>query len=108
MTPPAEFLTTVVRTGFRPHVANARLAARVAARPAADLAAGLRANAANPSTPPIVGAPGQLTDLQVHGQDMRRPLGLPRSGGWPGCGSRRPTWTGRTGPGRCWPARPRR
>ncbi len=77
VTPPAEFLTTVVRTGFRLHVANARLAARVAARPAADLAAGLRANAANPSTPPIVGAPGQLTDLQVHGQDMRRPLGLP-------------------------------
>jgi len=27
--------------------------------------------------PPVVGLPGQLTDLQVHGQDMRRPLGLP-------------------------------
>jgi uncharacterized protein (TIGR03083 family) len=77
LTAPGELLTTVVRSGFRLHVANARLAARTAERPAADLAAGLRANAGNPSTPPIVGAPGQLTDLQVHGQDMRRPLGLP-------------------------------
>jgi uncharacterized protein (TIGR03083 family) len=48
-----------------------------AERPAADLARGLRDNADNPFKPPIVGYPGQLTDLQVHGQDMRRPLGLP-------------------------------
>ncbi len=74
---PREYLTMAVRSGFRLHVANARLATRTAERPAADLAAGLRANAANPFRPPIVGAAGQLTDLQVHGQDMRRPLGLP-------------------------------
>jgi uncharacterized protein (TIGR03083 family) len=56
-----------VSSGFRLHRANARLAVLAADRPAAEIAARL----------PIVGYPGQLTDLQVHGQDMRRPLGLP-------------------------------
>src|SRR4051794_36640525 len=59
------------------HRANARLAALTAERSPAELAQGLRDNADNPFRPPIVGYPGQLTDLQVHGQDMRRPLGLP-------------------------------
>lgn len=67
----------LLRSGFNIHKANARLAQLVARRPAADLAAGLRENAENPFRPPIVGYPGQLTDLQVHGQDIRRPLGLP-------------------------------
>jgi uncharacterized protein (TIGR03083 family) len=71
------FVPLMVRSGFNIHKANARLAQKMAGRPAADLAAGLRANAENRFRPPIVGYPGQLTDLQVHGQDMRRPLGLP-------------------------------
>ncbi|HET6533029.1 MAG TPA: maleylpyruvate isomerase family mycothiol-dependent enzyme [Actinoplanes sp.] len=75
--PPAALLPLIVRSGFNLHRANARLAVRTAARPAADLAAALRAHAGNPVESPIVGHPGQLTDLQVHGQDMRRPLGLP-------------------------------
>jgi uncharacterized protein (TIGR03083 family) len=70
-------LPVIVRSGFRLHRANARLAILTAARPAGELAAALRDNADNPFRPPIVGYPGQLTDLQVHGQDMRRPLGLP-------------------------------
>ncbi|MBG0561336.1 maleylpyruvate isomerase family mycothiol-dependent enzyme [Actinoplanes aureus] len=70
-------LLLLVRSGFNIHRANARLAAQMAARPAGELAAMLRANAENPFRPPIVGYPGQLTDLQVHGQDIRRPLGLP-------------------------------
>jgi uncharacterized protein (TIGR03083 family) len=70
-------LGAVVTSGFRPHRANARIAVRTAARPASSLADALRANATNPARPPVVGYPGQLTDLQVHGQDMRRPLGLP-------------------------------
>jgi uncharacterized protein (TIGR03083 family) len=49
----------------------------MARRPAGELAAGLRENAENPFRPPVVGYPGQVTDLQVHGQDIRRPLGLP-------------------------------
>ena len=67
----------LIRGGFRLHRANALLAVEVARRPAADLANGLREHADDPFRPPLVGYPGQLTDLQVHGQDMRRPLGLP-------------------------------
>ena len=70
-------LGALVRGGFRLHRANSLVAVEVARRPAAELADGLRRNAANPFRPPVVGYPGQLTDLQVHGQDMRRPLGLP-------------------------------
>lgn len=70
-------LVMLVRSGFNIHKANARLATRMAARPVGELAAVLRAHAENPFRPPIVGYPGQLTDLQVHGQDIRRPLGLP-------------------------------
>ena len=70
-------LGLIVSSGFNIHKANSRLAIRMAERPAAELAQGLRDNAENPFRPPIVGHLGQLTDLQVHGQDMRRPLGLP-------------------------------
>jgi uncharacterized protein (TIGR03083 family) len=75
--PPWGLLTLLVRRGFRLHVANAALAERIAERPAADIARVLRDNAETPFRPPIVGWFGQLTDLQVHGQDIRRPLGLP-------------------------------
>jgi uncharacterized protein (TIGR03083 family) len=75
--PPVPVLPLLARNGFRIHKANAQLAVLTADRPAADLARALRDNADNPFKPPIVGYAGQLTDLQVHGQDMRRPLGLP-------------------------------
>jgi uncharacterized protein (TIGR03083 family) len=75
--PPTPVLPLIARSGFNIHKANSRLAALVAEQPAADLAQGLRDNAENPFRPPIVGYQGQLTDLHVHGQDMRRPLGLP-------------------------------
>ncbi|MGV9807519.1 maleylpyruvate isomerase family mycothiol-dependent enzyme [Micromonospora chersina] len=70
-------LPLVARAGFRLHVANARLAQQVARRPAAELAAALREHAEHRFRPPVVGYFGQLTDLQVHGLDIRRPLGLP-------------------------------
>jgi uncharacterized protein (TIGR03083 family) len=76
-TPPTGLLPMMLRSGFNLHKANARIARLMAERPADELADGLRRNAENPFRPPIVGYPGQLTDLQVHGQDMRRPLGLP-------------------------------
>ena len=75
--PSSALLALIVRSGFSLHRANARLAVRMAAQPPGDLAAALRAHADDPFRPPVVGYPGQLTDLQVHGQDMRRPLGLP-------------------------------
>ncbi len=70
-------LPVLLRHGFRIHKANADLAARIARRPAADIARVLRDNADTRFRPPIVGFFGQLTDLQIHGQDIRRPLGLP-------------------------------
>jgi uncharacterized protein (TIGR03083 family) len=73
--PGRQVLGMFVTSGFRLHKANARLAVAVARRPS--LAADLRALADNQFRAPVVGYPGQLTDLQVHGQDMRRPLGLP-------------------------------
>jgi len=75
--PPAGLFSSMLRSGFNLHRANARVARLMAERPADELADGLRRNAENPFRPPLVGYPGQLTDLQVHGQDMRRPLGLP-------------------------------
>ncbi|WP_199199838.1 maleylpyruvate isomerase family mycothiol-dependent enzyme [Micromonospora sp. RP3T] len=74
---PWHLLPLLVGAGLRPHVANARLARRVARRPPAELAAALREHADHRFRLPVVGWPGQLTGLQVHGQDMRRPLGLP-------------------------------
>ncbi|MEV0807178.1 maleylpyruvate isomerase family mycothiol-dependent enzyme [Micromonospora sp. NPDC050200] len=76
-TRPRAMLSLLLRSGFNLHAANAKLAQLVARRPAHDLAAVLRDNAENPFRPPVVGHFGQLTDLQVHGQDIRRPLGLP-------------------------------
>ena len=75
--PVVPLLPLIARSGFHIHKANSRLAVLMAERSTAELAQGLRDNAENPFRPPIVGYPGQLTDLQVHGQDMRRPLGLP-------------------------------
>ncbi|MFC8851163.1 MULTISPECIES: maleylpyruvate isomerase family mycothiol-dependent enzyme [unclassified Micromonospora] len=74
---PWRVLPLVVRSGFNLHAANARLASQVARRPVGELAAALRTHAEHPFRPPVVGYLGQLTDVQVHGQDIRRPLGLP-------------------------------
>jgi uncharacterized protein (TIGR03083 family) len=74
---PSQTMGAMVASGFRLHRANARLAATIARQPAADLAGQLRRHAESRFEPPVVGFPGQLTDLQVHGQDIRRPLGLP-------------------------------
>lgn len=45
--------------------------------PAAELTATLRANAAGRFTPPGMGPELPLTDIVVHGLDIRLPLGLP-------------------------------
>ena len=76
-TPGTALGKALLRSGLRLHRANARLAVHTARRPARELAALLRAHAETPMRPPIVGYRGALTDLQVHSQDIRRPLGLP-------------------------------
>ncbi|MFC0002930.1 maleylpyruvate isomerase family mycothiol-dependent enzyme [Micromonospora siamensis] len=70
------FLPLLLHSRFSLHRANAELARMVARRPVAELTGELRRNARNPFAPPVVGQLGQLTDLQVHAQDVRRPLGL--------------------------------
>lgn len=58
--------------------ANVRLTRELAARPAPELAEVLRSKADSRFTPPGSGPEAPLTDLVVHGLDVRRPLGLPR------------------------------
>src|SRR5689334_6805646 len=58
------------------HRANAALARRTAQRPAAEIAAGLRTRSGSHFRPPLHPPVTPLTDLLVHGQDIRRPLGL--------------------------------
>jgi uncharacterized protein (TIGR03083 family) len=58
--------------------ANVRLTARHAGRPIIELADSLRRNAEHPFKLPGMGPEAPLTDLLVHGQDIRRPLGVDR------------------------------
>ena len=44
-----------------------------------ELVAALRANAEHRFHPPGFGSEAPLTDVIIHGQDIRRPLGLPRA-----------------------------
>jgi len=57
--------------------ANVALTGKVAERPTADICSELRAQAEHPFTPPGFGLEAPLTDLLVHGEDFRRPLGIP-------------------------------
>lgn len=59
--------------------ANERLAKRVAKQPIATIVEGLRAHAGSHFTPPTAGPEAPLTDLLVHGEDVRRPLGITRT-----------------------------
>ena len=56
--------------------ANSRLSVREARRPTADLLADLRASATSHFTPPGFGSEAPLTDVLIHGRDIRLPLGL--------------------------------
>jgi len=58
--------------------ANRALTAKVSGRPIGDIAQGLREQAENPFSPPGMELEASLTDLLVHGQDIRRPLGVSR------------------------------
>ncbi|WP_104523660.1 maleylpyruvate isomerase family mycothiol-dependent enzyme [Blastococcus atacamensis] len=58
--------------------ANVRLTRQQARRPYGELVEVLRRKADSRFTPPGAGPEAPLTDLLVHGLDIRRPLGLPR------------------------------
>jgi uncharacterized protein (TIGR03083 family) len=70
-------MPVLLRGGVNPHKAFNLAAKAVAERPAGELASLLRRNADNRFRLPVFGLVGQLTDVQVHGQDIRRPLDLP-------------------------------
>jgi uncharacterized protein (TIGR03083 family) len=55
---------------------NVDLVKKVAVRSIGEIAAGLRAKAGHRFRPPGYGFEAPLTDLLVHGEDFRRPLGL--------------------------------
>jgi uncharacterized protein (TIGR03083 family) len=56
--------------------ANIKLTAKVAARSITDVTTQLRTQADNRFTPPGMGFEAPLTDVLVHGEDFRRPLGI--------------------------------
>lgn len=57
-------------------VANDRVTRSFARRPIGEIAAGLRAKADHRFHPPGFGHEAPLAELLLHGQDLRRPLGL--------------------------------
>ncbi|HJQ44635.1 MAG TPA: maleylpyruvate isomerase family mycothiol-dependent enzyme [Jatrophihabitantaceae bacterium] len=71
-------LGAVLRTGT-PDKANDRITHQFAQRPIGEVTAGLRAEANNRFHPPTLPHEAPLSELVVHGQDIRRPLGLPVS-----------------------------
>ncbi|MCW2497564.1 maleylpyruvate isomerase family mycothiol-dependent enzyme [Jatrophihabitans sp.] len=73
---PKVLATIVVKRSF--DRANESLSRRVGRRPAAEIAATLRQRATSRFTPPGHGPTAPLTDLLIHGQDVRRPLGISR------------------------------
>ncbi|GAA1169880.1 maleylpyruvate isomerase family mycothiol-dependent enzyme [Pseudonocardia alaniniphila] len=73
------FVGELLRHRGDAHATNDTIARRIAAEPAGEIATRLRRNADSRFAPPFVGARGPLTDVLVHGGDMRLPLGLPHA-----------------------------
>jgi uncharacterized protein (TIGR03083 family) len=69
-------LVTLVAAGGSFSRANVAMTAKEAKRPPTDLAADIRRCADSRSKPPGFGSEAPLTELLVHGQDIRIPLGL--------------------------------
>jgi uncharacterized protein (TIGR03083 family) len=72
-----KFILVMLRSRMNFDRANQVLTAGQAARPIPDLVADLRRFATGRFTPPGLGVEAPLTDVLVHGQDLRIPLGLP-------------------------------
>ncbi len=70
------FVGVVLRHGGNLNRANDVLARRKAAEPISTIVATLRDRADRRLSPPVTGPRGPLTDLLVHGGDIRLPLGL--------------------------------
>ncbi len=70
-------LMRVVRNGFSVTKSSKQITAELAARPIAEIAQQLRDNASNRKHPPTL-AMAPLAEVIVHGEDIRRPLGITR------------------------------
>lgn len=70
------FLMAAVRAGGNLDRANTIVASREATRPIPDIVGDLRANADSRFTPPTFGSEAPLTEVLLHGEDMRVPLGI--------------------------------
>jgi uncharacterized protein (TIGR03083 family) len=69
-------LVAMTASGFSFDRANVRLTAAVARRSNDQIVLGLREHADDRFKPPGMGFDAPLTDVIVHGQDIRRPLGI--------------------------------
>ncbi|MGB6456796.1 MAG: maleylpyruvate isomerase family mycothiol-dependent enzyme [Streptosporangiaceae bacterium] len=69
-------LLAAIRAGGNLDRANRIIVAREAARPIPDIVGDLRANADSRFTPPTFGSDAPLTEVLLHGEDMRVPLGI--------------------------------
>jgi uncharacterized protein (TIGR03083 family) len=78
VTPLRTILAAMVRARGNFDRANSAMARRVAEQPVPTIASALRERAGSHFTPPGFGPIAPLTDLQIHGQDVRRPIGVPR------------------------------
>jgi uncharacterized protein (TIGR03083 family) len=75
-TPVPKIVVSVLKNGFSFDKANDKLSrGRAADLSPKELAASLRDNAEHRFTPPLSGPAAPLTELVVHGSDIRRPLG---------------------------------
>lgn len=70
------FLAAAIRAGGNLDRANRLVAGREATRPVTDIVGDLRANADSRFTPPTFGSEAPLTEVLLHGEDMRVPLGI--------------------------------
>jgi uncharacterized protein (TIGR03083 family) len=70
------FLVTLVAAGGSFRRANVAMTAKEAKRPPTDLVADIRRYADSRTKPPGFGSEAPLTEVLVHGQDIRIPLGL--------------------------------
>ena len=71
------FLVTFAAARFNFEQANVMMTAREARRSPQEIIADLRLHAEGRFAPPGMGSVAPLTDILVHGQDIRVPLGLP-------------------------------
>ena len=71
-----KFLLAAIEAGGRLHHANSTMAVREGRQPTDELVADLRRFSVRRFTPPGFGSEAPLTDILIHGCDIRIPLGL--------------------------------